>query len=352
MSADERDPVVAEALATIDVPEHGPGFWARLEAAMGATEEPASIAVVAPPTPATSVFAADVDAADAAADPAPRVQEVVLDGGPPAEPIARRWGRRGARALLAAAAVAVVAVAGVLVARRDDTGPDLSSETVGSTVPGDTATTVPGVPAPEAQIVIEYVDALGRGDIDAAASLLGPRSTGYLEAIGIPLDEFLGMEVEATGVWSTATDRSVTVVDGVSVVLLEGTVERDGVAKADRLAIPVVYAESTQAWFVDPWAFDPDVEDQGVHVIRPEPADGVALPAGEPVEVAFAEPGTAYFSVDGASVTAVPTTDGLVGHAASWTVPAGTPDGATIVIAFQSETGKSVYAQAVPVSAG
>jgi hypothetical protein len=109
----------------------------------------------------------------------------------------------------------------------------------------------------------------------------------------------------------------------------------DGVA-----AIPARRAESAGVWFVEPNAFDPDVEDQGLDYVGELPAPGA------PVEVAAASPGTMYFWVGASDATAVPTTSGEGGDTATWSVPDTADAGDLLVIAFVSETGTTFTALA------
>jgi hypothetical protein len=354
----ERDAVVARALGAVATPDHAPGFWERLEDEMRRREPEADLVVV-PPVAGVSVFTDDK------VTEAP-VHDVVLEVAPASERGARRWGRRGARALLAAAAVAVVAVAGVLVAQRDDTGPDLSDETLPTaSVPGTDESTQPptsGAPTstpqdetgPAEQVVLDFVDALGRGDIDAAAALIGPRSEAYLTAQSGSVDAFLQVATEGFGAWSASTDRTVTLVPdmgGASVVVLEGTVQQEGTTNHRIDAFPVVHAESADAWFVDMWAFDPAVEDQRLEVVAPPAADDgtVVLAPGDVLQIAVATPGTVYFSLDGAAPEGVPTS-GPSQPVASWQVPDDAHDGARVVVAYQSDSGSTYTAQAFAVN--
>jgi hypothetical protein len=350
----ERDVLVARALAGVRAPEHGPGFWDRLEDEMR-RREPEAPAV--PALAAVSVFAPEPP-------PEPEVQDIVLDVTPAHERATRRWGRRAGRALLAVAAVAVVAVAGVLVAQRDDAGPDLSDETLPTaSVPDGSATTAPTAPAtstpqdeigPAEQVVLDFVDALGRGDIDAAAALIGPRSEAYLTAQSGSVDAFLQEATEGFGAWSASTDRTVTSVDagGTTVVVLEGTVEQEGATDHRIDAFPVVHAESADAWFVDAWAFDPAIEDQRLEIVSPpsRPDGSVVLAPGDVVQVAVAVPGSVYFSLDGAPAIDV-ATSGPAQPVATWQLPDDARDGARVIVAYRSESGSIFTALALAVNA-
>jgi hypothetical protein len=352
----ERDPLVAGALGAIEVPDHAPNFWERLEAAT-APEAPDVTAPEAPEA-ATAPEAPDVPSTvflDEPAEDAPTAMpDVMLEREAPSESWRRRWARGAARVLVVAAAVAVFLGAGVVLARDvGDVGPDLSDQTTATTELGNTTTTAaaPGL-VPEEQVVLDFVDALGRGDIDRAAALLGPRSERYLVAQSGSVDAFLGEAAERYGAWSTSTDRHVTLVDGIDVVLLEGTVSVEGSSEYRRLAIPVAHAESADAWFVDPWAFDPEVDDQRFD-FRSPPAGpfGLVLAPGDDLEVSFPAKGTIWISLGGEVASDI-SAGGAGGSFTTWTVPTDAVDGSTVVVAFQADSGASFIAQALPVAAG
>lgn len=104
--SEHRDPTVADALRRLDVPDHGPGFWDRLEANL---TEPPEVGHAAHPGPAGGSDAEVVELADA---PSRRRRGVDL----------HRW------PLLVAAAAAVVAlVVGVAVLRPGDDESQLDS---------------------------------------------------------------------------------------------------------------------------------------------------------------------------------------------------------------------------------
>jgi hypothetical protein len=402
MSRDDlgRDPVVTRALATIPVPDHAPDFWDRLDVALRAQDpEPEAEAetpdpLVAPEADAEAEMdaAAEAEAPDAAAEapelvvvPAtaasvfaddtapgaapgtgaePVVADVELDAAPVTVPAARRWGGRVARALVAAAAVVAVAVVGVLVARRDDTGPDLSDRTV-PTVDGGTGTTTappdvtPADETPQGRAVVGFVDALGRGDIDAAAALLGPRSDAFLVAQSGSVDAFLREATEGLGAWSASPDRTVSLIEdagGASVVVLEGTVSPEGMTEHRRWAVPVVHAESADAWFVDPWAFDPGIEDQRFdYTPAPGPGQPLVLHPGDEFEVTIPVAGGFWAYLDGrlvgdeSSSSSAESASGEVSVSSSiaGTIPDDARDGATLVIVFASDSGTTYLAEAI-----
>jgi hypothetical protein len=352
----ERDPLVADALGAIEVPDHAPGFWERLDAATAPeapdVTAPEALDVTAPEAPdvTATVFL------DEPAEVAPTaVPDVMLEPEAASESWRRRWARGAARVLVAAAAVAVFVGAGVVLARDvGDVGPDLSDRTTATTELGSTTTTTAAAPGlvPEEQVVVDFVDALGRGDIDRAAALLGPRSEQYLVAQNGSVDAFLGEAAEGYGAWSTSTDRNVTLVDGIDVVLLEGTVSVEGSSEYRRLAIPVAHAVSADAWFVDPWAFDPQVDDQRFD-FRSPPAGpfGLVLAPGDDLEVSFPAKGTIWISLGG-EVASDFSASGAGGSFTRWTVPSDAADGSTVVVAFQADSGATFIAQALPVAAG
>jgi hypothetical protein len=338
-TSEERDPVVARVLAEIEVPDHLPGFWERLDAAMQPSE-PVTEAVPEPapvpaPAPAVSVFVDEPEP-----DPDPASTEITLAPPAPAEPAHRRWTRIGARVLAGAAALVVLVVAGVLVARDDGAyGPDLSEPTPTTTSIGPPAT----APEPTAEevVVVDFLDALGRGDLATAAALLGPRSEEYVTSQSGSVEAWLTEAEEGYGAWAASSDRTVRAVEGLPVVLVEGTVTVEGSTEFRRLAVPVVYAESAKAWFVDPWAFDPDVEDQRLEVGPAAPGEGLLVHTGQTGTASFA---LVEFDLPPASVEVGG--DGT----ARWTVPDDAPVGTTLVVVFESASGRTVTATAIPVN--
>lgn len=299
----DRDLVVARALRAIDVPEHGPGFWDGLDRRLqGPVEAPA---------------------AEGAGDLAPLVAE------PPPAP--RR--ERVARMLVVAAAIVLVVATAALSARnhapRARVGPP-------ATAPAPSTTTTTSPPSPEESAVLQFLDALGAGDVAGAAARLGPRSEAYLEATTGSVPTFLAGARDGYGAWATAQDRTTRTVPirpGDEVVLVSGRVQVNGVAQDRTEAFPVRYAESAGVWFVEPWAFDPATGGR-IQLAGPSNDNTVTLvtPAA----------GTAWLSVDGGA--AQQTTVGP-DHQVTWTLPVDLPRGShALVLVFVNDTDFSALA--------
>jgi hypothetical protein len=150
-----------------------------------------------------------------------------------------------------------------------------------------------------------FLDALGRGDIAAAATTVGPISVQRTEAAG-GLASMLRASTEGHGTWPSATDRTVTPIGlapGLAVVVLQGTLRVEGTTERRVAAFPVRRAESANAWLVEPWAYDlsgsPPLE-----ILTPavDIEERATVPAGQPLElrVSAGASGTIYASYDAA----------------------------------------------------
>jgi len=232
-----HDRTVGDALRRLDVPDHGPDFWAALDDALAAEGGTTSATGALP----------DDDGADVIDLPAARDAR----GG-------RARGRRRIPAVAAAAAAAAALALGVglpAVQQAADgdapvdvangpTGPDPSD-------PTGTTETVPSTPDPamtaeqaEADAV-EWLDRLFAGDVEGAYGLLDDASRAAMA-----YEEF---ELLGSGLFEGAAafagddiDRSVLRVetaDGVvSVVTFSGDVEREGMVET--AAYPVVLTDT------------------------------------------------------------------------------------------------------------
>lgn len=179
---------------------------------------------------------------------------------------------RSAPPTLAALAVATLLAAGC--GSDGSASPDTSApppatggaETTATTGPtGATDSPTPGstlVPGDEvaaaADRVTGFLDALGAGDVEGAATFVGPVSEERAAAAG-GLEPLLRQSVEGHGAWSAAADRTVTAVAvdrGLVVVQLEGTLAVEGQTEHRVEVFPVRRPESAGAWFVEPWAYD------------------------------------------------------------------------------------------------
>jgi hypothetical protein len=133
MSRPEPDPVVAAALRAVEVPDHAPGFWERLDEAL-----------------------------DRAATPRARAR------------------RRGRRLAAAAALTALVVLAAAFAARRPASGPVVGTEGTSPRPPTSAPSPVPpDVERAAAAAATGFIDALARLDTDGARALLGPRSVAF-----------------------------------------------------------------------------------------------------------------------------------------------------------------------------
>ncbi|MEO8696384.1 MAG: hypothetical protein ABI658_22905 [Acidimicrobiales bacterium] len=199
------------------------------------------------------------------------------------------------------------------------------------------------------QVVLTFVDSLGKGDLVAAAATIGPISEEHAAAAG-GLQSLLQQSTEGHGAWRSARERLVTPVGverGVVVVVLEGTLAVEGTTEHRVAAFPVRKAESADAWFVEPWAYE-------IAATRPllvrSPAiddeERAPIKAGEPiimtVETAIA--GSVWSVFDDHTPTKIDVTQG----AHSSQITGGAKE--HVVVVF--EAGPTIYATAFrPVDA-
>ena len=156
------------------------------------------------------------------------VVDIPLEPAHPLEPRRRQWARGVARVLVAAAALAVFVGAGVLLAPDDgDVGPDLSEQTTGTTAPEASRRPQSRRPSRLRRRWWSTSSMVGRrrqrrgGAARAAVE-------EYLIAQSGSAEAFLTEAEEGYGVWAASSDRRVTAIDGLSVVLLEGTSGAEG----------------------------------------------------------------------------------------------------------------------------
>jgi len=280
------DPIVQTALQLLPVPDHGPAFWAQLEAQL---EHEAPIAPVGAPA------AADVEPALAAGPPL--VAPVPRAAHPRRSARSRSTAARRPsaattsllppavrrRSNLVLVAVAVVAAVIVLVAAltlvRDRSLSDLdTSSTGGSTDRSTTSTAARDVAADGApeRAVLAWVGALGEGDMAAAWAALGPASQAHFGSQSA-FDQERSALAEGYGAWATANPDQVIVTPVPSggqavlvVVTLVGTVRQEGSSARRAQAIPVRLADG--AAVVEPFAFAGEVD-----IVVPRPV----TPTGE-----------------------------------------------------------------------
>jgi hypothetical protein len=340
MNDHEQDPVVARALTTMQVPDHQPRFWDCLEEALAAAAPIGS---------------------DGEARPVVERDEpsVVVDL---AAESARPKRLRGSRRVLPVAIVAAIAVGLVVVSMvsSDEQGLDLSSDPPAQTTQTPAAnptTSVPTSPAADPRAlaaVTSFVDALGHGDLVTAARLLGPQSEQYATATAGSVDAMLRAASEGYGSWVSSTDRETTamvVEEGVVVVVLRGTRRTEGMDEQRVDAIPVRHAESADAWFVEPWAFDPTT-DSRIELVDPAPASGAVtdLAPGGAITVTAPDGAALRFALLGRGFDE-PVTTTRVGDAttARWRPSVPLPGGAQTVVVVAQLDGV-ITAAAIPVN--
>lgn len=295
MSALDRDAVVARALLELPVPDHGPGFWARLEASLADVSIDDDIEPM--PLP-------------------PSAEPGILVPMPSPSPAGE--GRRGRRLLALAAAVMVVAaaVAAIGVLGRDDqqVTTDDPTTTIASTTSASTSpppTSPPpeliGRPTPDVA-VIDWITAIGRADTPTATALTGPRTAAYLEALGGSVAGYITESSEAIGAWVDSPDRAISTIDlgtadgtTIAVVVVSGTWTGEGENGFRTDAYPTVQVEDG-SWLVEPVAFDPAIGGR-IELVRPAPMPtppgglDTMAPDGV-VSVAAPGGGTFFFSLD------------------------------------------------------
>ena len=145
----------------------------------------------------------------------------------------------------------------------------------------------------------EVSRSLGRGEFDAAAAVLGPLSEHYAETTYGSVEEFLRVAQEGYGTWEASTDRATTMVEirpGEVVVVVRGTVQVEGNVEHRTDAFPARYAESAGAWFVEPWAIEPESTDTVIEVRRDDERD---------IQAVNLAAGTAWPAIDGGPLTSV-----------------------------------------------
>jgi len=285
----DRDEVVARALDAVATPDHLPGFWEDLDAAM--------------------------DQEDGATTP----RVVRMTG--------RRRTNRRRFVLPAAAAAAVLALLAVVTTSQDgdntvrvvptDRTPDPTAPAT-STAPPTTVADVPGATntgksTPDGA-VIAWLEALGAGQIDAATALVGPRTEAYYKALGGNVRGAMVESQEGFGAWADSPDRSTTEVglgpvDGVemTVVVVMGTRSGEGEDGYRTDAIPVIRSGRGNTWLVEPAAFAPKAGGR-LELIRPSAGESGlnGLAADATLEAGAPGSGNFWFSLDDAPPTQVP----------------------------------------------
>ncbi len=226
---ERRDPIVADALRRLDVPDHGPGFWADLEARLA-------------------------DEADAASRPTDTTEST--DDRDDVEIVELR-ARRDAkvdrprslptRQLVAAVLVIVALLVGISLLNPlgdEDSSVGIAGQPGATSTPTTQpppATDVSNTAAAATDAAVAWLSALGAGDVDGAYAMLDSGSRGRLprsefDAAGLAEGGAAFRDVATRYVFAySAGDRQAHVVTFV------GQVEREGMVETD--AFPVVVVE-------------------------------------------------------------------------------------------------------------
>lgn len=307
MNTIKTDRIATRAVRRIPVPDHSPGFWTAIERGLAGVPQRSDVAAPAGDAAPLMVL-----------QPNSRTRRV----------------RRHHRVAAVAASLLLIGATAVAVANGNDgqvvpaTRSEPTTSTDGTSSTATTASPVSSPPGSE-DAVLGFLDALGGGDLTAAAAALGPLSEAYLDATHGSVRDFLTVAEEGYGAWFGSTDRATRVVEirpGDVIVIVSGTIAPEGTVERRDDAFPARYAQSAGAWFVERWAMAPGA-DAGIHVR--------ATDAPDRIEVTTGGTGTAWLSVDGASPRQVEVgPDGVAG----WTVPQPVDPGQLIVVGFINET--------------
>jgi hypothetical protein len=182
-------------------------------------------------------------------------------------------------------------------------------------------------PRPETAVA-RWLEALGAGNLEAAASLTGPRTVAYLDALGSDLEEYLTVAAEGYGAWAASPDRSTTEVDlggvegrPIAVVVVSGTRRSEGFTELRTDALPVVQSEDG-TWLVEPVAFDPAVGGR-LEITSPRVGEAGSgeLPPDGVIEARAPGDGTFFFSLEDGEVVEVTGVDDNGGVRAVWDPP-------------------------------
>ena len=214
------------------------------------------------------------------------------------------------------AAVGAVALLTLGACGGDDSDSSSSSQT---TTPATTAptTTAPATTSPPTtsspnqtvpaadldaakQVVLQFVEALGKGDITAAANVVGPVSEEQTNDAG-GLRSMLQQSTEGHGAWRSAEGRTVTAIGvepGIVAVVLEGTLHVEGTTEHRVAVFPARKAESANAWFVEPWAYE--IPSAPLRVTTPtvDPEEFATVKPPLEVTVETSDAGTVWMSFD------------------------------------------------------
>jgi hypothetical protein len=286
--SEHRDHLVGDALRRLDVPDHGPDFWAALESRLADDD------LVDEPGTAGPEEEVDADVVDLAASPAAR---------------RRLTDRRRTPLLALVAAVAIVVALVVGAGLLDPTGEQesrLDTATVPDQEPApdapapDVTPTVPEAPSPgladrAEDIARDWLDRLFAGDVDGAYGLLDETSRSLMSREDF---ELLGSGLfEGAAAFAVdGIDRQVAAYDRAAglfhVVTFSGEVEREGMVET--ASYPVVVTGTGVHFLIN----GPQVE------LDPDYADSSGTTLASPL-VVLVDPAAqdAWFGFDGEEPT-------------------------------------------------
>ncbi len=287
----DRDRVIERALGRIRTPEHDTGFWESLEEALD-----------------------EEDGVDTT----------------------KRSRTRVGPLFLAAAAVVAVVAAALAVVARDDSG---ARQQVRADEPG-VSTTAPTVSGTPDEAVLAWLEAIGSGDFDAAAALVGPRSRAYVEALGGNVEGMVRESQEGYGAWPDSPDMSTTEVDlgdidgaPATIVVVSGTWTGEGDTEFRHDAIPAV--RHADGWLVEPWAFSSDTGGR-LSITSPTPLSSQRglgpLAPDDVISALAAGSGDFYFSLNDGEVTRVAGEKAGAGVKGTWDPPGDMPSQTHLVV--------------------
>lgn len=296
---DDRDDRVVRAMQRTIVPDHAPDFWDRLDQRLALVDD----AAAGTGHPGARAGGSGPQAPDGIEPAGP---------GPSLPPPAGR--RRRLPPRLLAAAAAVLAVAGAATAAilllpddgdRVEIGPSDSRGAPATRAPTGPAATDGQTASEATDAVLGFIDALGTGDLEAAADRLGPRSRAVLQGRAGPVEAHLREFAEGYGTWASAPDRTTRAVPLGSrraVVVVSGEREAEGFVEERHDAFPVRQVEADGPWLVEPTTTDPASGASRLRVsVTPQEQDTAPPTIMERVEVTTPGAGTAWLSVDGAA---------------------------------------------------
>ncbi|MBA2607462.1 MAG: hypothetical protein H0U92_00815 [Actinobacteria bacterium] len=176
--------------------------------------------------------------------------------------------------------------------------------------------------------VLDWVDAVGRGDVKTAAALVGRKSRRYIESLGGNVEGFMKESQEGYGGWVQSSDRQTTEIElgavdnaPTTIVVLSGTSRGEGSDGFRTDAIPAVRIGG--GWMVEPTAFRSDTGGR-LELVTPTRASDGRLATMQPDGVISANAlgtGDFYFSLEDQPAARVQGERAGGGARATWDPP-------------------------------